>query len=368
MSNPLKRLVELGQSPWFDNITQELITSGKLARLIADDGLRGMTSNPSIFEKAVANTAVYDDTVRRLTDEGKDAGAIFEAIAVGDVRLACDVFRPVYDATAGNDGLVSIEVSPTLGNDTAGTIAEAERLWRAVDRPNVMVKIPGTLAGLPAIEHCLAAGININITLLFSVARYAQVIEAFMRALERRVEANRPIDRLASVASFFVSRVDTKIDPQLDAMGDPKNVRGKAAIANAAMAYKLFQETVASERWRKLAARGARVQRPLWASTSTKDPKFPDVYYVEALIASDTVNTMPPETFEAYRDHGKPEVRIQEAIAAAPAQLAALAASGISLAKVTEELETEGVEKFGVAYASLLKGVGAKAGELAGSR
>ena len=368
MTNPLLRLTELGQSPWFDNITHDLITSGQLARLIRDDGLRGMTSNPSIFEKAVAKTDVYDDLVRRLSDEGRDSAAIFEAIAVSDVQLACDVFRPTYEATDGVDGTVSIEVSPTLGNDTNGTIAEAERLWHSVNRPNVMVKIPGTAEGIPAIEHCLAEGININITLLFSVERYAQVIEAFLKAFEARVAKGEPVDRLCSVASFFVSRVDTKVDPQLDKLGDPKHIRGKIAIANAAMAYRLFEATLAGERWKKLAAKGARPQRPLWASTSTKDPTFPDIYYIEALIAPLTVNTMPPETFEAYRDHGKPEVRIHQAIEAAPAQLAALEASGISLQQVTHELEVEGVEKFGVAYGSLLKGVEAKAGELAGSR
>lgn len=368
MTNPLLRLGELGQSPWFDNITHDLITSGRLARLIRDDGLLGMTSNPSIFEKAVANTDVYDDLVRRSADAGKDGAAIFEAIAVSDVQLACDVFRPTWEKTRGVDGNVSIEVSPGVGNDTQGSIEEAERLWKSVGRPNVMVKIPGTKEGIPAIEHCLAEGININITLLFSIERYAEVIEAFLKALETRVAKGQPIDRLHSVASFFVSRVDTKVDPQLDKLGDPKHVRGKIAIANAAMAYRLFESTLASERWKKLAAKGARPQRPLWASTSTKDPKYPDIYYVEALIAPLTVNTMPPETFEAYRDHGKPEVRIHQAIEAAPAQLAALEASGISLQQVTHELEVEGVEKFGVAYGSLLKGVEAKAGELAGSR
>jgi transaldolase len=368
MTNPLLRLGELGQSPWFDNITHDLITSGKLARLIRDDGLRGMTSNPTIFEKAIAGTPVYDDLIRRLADEGRDGPGIFEGIAVEDVRLACDVFRPTYEATGGVDGTVSIEVSPTLGTDTAGTIAEAERLWHSVNRPNVMVKIPGTAEGLPAIEHCLTEGININITLLFAVERYAEVIEAFLRALEARAAKGEPIDRMCSVASFFVSRVDTKVDPQLDRIGDPKGIRGKTAIANAAMAYQLFERTVASDRWQKLAAKGARPQRPLWASTSTKDPKYPDIYYVEALIAPHTVDTMPPETFEAYRDHGKPEVRIHQAIAEAPAQLAALEASGISLRQVTQELEVEGVQKFGASFASLVKGVEAKVGELAGSR
>lgn len=367
MTNPLIRLCELGQSPWYDNITRELVTSGRLAELIAKQGLRGMTSNPTIFEKAVAGTDVYDDTIRRMTDEGRDASAIFEAIAVADVQSACDVFRPVYDASDGVDGVVSIEVSPTL-TDARATIAEAERLWKSVNRPNVMIKIPGTAAGVPAIRHCLAAGININITLLFSVERYAEVIEAFLSALEARVQRGEAIDRVASVASFFVSRVDSKVDPLLDKMGDPHGVRGKTAIANAAMAYKLFEETVASQRWQRLAEKGAKPQRPLWASTSTKDPKYPDIYYVEALIAPHTVNTLPPETFEAYGDHGKPEIRIRQAIAEAPAQLKRLADSGIDLAQVTAELETEGVKKFSASFASLLSGVEAKAGELAGSR
>ncbi len=364
MSNPLVRLGELGQSPWYDNITRDLITSGRLARLIHDDGLRGMTSNPTIFEKAVAGTDVYDDTIRKAMDVGKEAAAIFETIAVADVRSACDVFRPVYDRTGGGDGLVSIEVSPTLSHDTRGSIAEAERLWRSVDRPNLMVKIPGTKEGLPAITHCMTAGININITLLFAVERYAEVIEAFLAALEQRTARNQPIDRLASVASFFVSRVDTKVDPQLDAKGDPEGIRGTIAIANAAMAYKLFEETLGRERWRRLAAAGARPQRPLWASTSTKDPKYPDIYYVEALVAPQTVDTMPPATFEAYRDHGNPESRIHDAIERAPAQLAALEKSGISLRQVTQELEDEGVEKFSASYTSLLDGVRAKAGAL----
>ncbi|MBA2627625.1 MAG: transaldolase, partial [Gemmatimonadales bacterium] len=276
-------------------------------------------------------------------------------------------FRPVYDATSGVDGTVSIEVSPTL-SDAEATIVEAERLWTAVNRPNVMIKIPGAEAGIPAIRHCLAAGININITLLFSVERYAEVIEAFLSALEERVGRNEPIDRIASVASFFVSRVDTKVDPLLDSMGDPQHVRGKTAIANAAVAYRLYEETIASQRWQRLAAKGAKPQRPLWASTSTKDPAYADTYYVEALIAPDTVNTLPPETFDAYRDHGKPEVRIRQAIAEAPKYLAALERSGISLSEVTAELETEGVKKFSTSYASLLSGVEAKVGELAGSR
>ena len=365
-ANPLTRLAELGQSPWYDYITRELIQSGTLATLIREDSLQGMTSNPTIFEKAVGGSDLYDDDIRRLSAEGRSAQAIFEAIAVADVRSACDVFRPLYDAT-GVHGLVSLEVSPTLANDTTGTIDEARRLWKAVDRPNVMIKIPGTEAGLEAIATCLSEGININVTLLFSLARYRQVIEAFFSGLERRVQKNQPLDRILSVASFFVSRVDGKVDPQLDKMGKDDGLRGTAAIANACKAYQLFEQQFRGPRWEALAARGARLQRPLWASTSTKDKRYPDVYYVEALIAPNTVNTLPPATLDAYRDHGKPEIRIAQGIAEADRRLAALAAAGIDLGRVTAELETEGVASFAASYNSLLSGIEAKAGALAGT-
>ena len=365
-TNPLIRLGQLGQSPWYDYITRELIASGKLARLIRDDGLQGMTSNPTIFEKAIAGSADYDADISRLAAEGRAPGAIFEALAVADVRAACDVFRPLYDQSGGGDGLVSLEVSPELANDTAATVAEAARLWHAVGRPNAMIKIPGTPAGLAAIEASLAAGISINITLLFSVARYEQVIEAFFRGLERRVAENLPIDRITSVASFFVSRVDGRVDPLLDRAGDPRGLRGTIAIANAGLAYAAFERSRATPRWRALAAAGARPQRPLWASTSTKDPKYPDVYYIEALIAADTVNTIPPDTFDAYRDHGRPEPRMAQAIAAAPQRLAALASMGIDLADVTRFLEEDGVAKFAASYRQLLGGIEAKASQLVG--
>ena len=365
MTNPLVRLGQLGQSPWYDYITRDLVTEGELARLIAEDGLLGMTSNPTIFEKAVAGSKLYDEDIRRLTDEGRDAAAIFEAIAAEDVRAACDLFRPVYDASGEGDGTVSLEVSPTLADDAAGTFGEAKRLWAAVGRPNVMIKIPGTRACLPAITQAIAAGINVNVTLLFSVERYGEVIEAFLTGLEQRVGAGQPVERVHSVASFFVSRVDTKVDPQLDKGGDPAGVRGRTAIANAALAYRLFETTLASARWRELAANGAKPQRPLWASTSTKDPAYPDVYYVEALVAPRTVNTLPPETFAAYRDHGAPAVRIRESIASAERELAGLAEAGIDLAQVTRELEEEGVSKFAASYRSLLAGIEAKAQELA---
>lgn len=364
--NPLIGLGRLGQSPWYDFITRELLASGTLARLIAEDGLRGMTSNPTIFEKAIAGSEDYDADIRRLIAMGQRPGDIFDALSVADVRTACDIFRPTYDALDGADGLVSIEVTPELAGDTAGSIAEAARLWRAVDRPNVMVKIPGTAAGVPAIEESLAVGININITLLFSVERYQEVIEAFLRGLERRRAAGHSLRRLASVASFFVSRVDAKVDPLLDKAGDPGKLRGSIAIANAAMAYAAFERSLATPRWQALAAAGARPQRPLWASTSTKDPRYSDTHYIDPLVAPHTVTTLPPDTFNAYRDHGTPEVRIQTTMAQAPDRLRSLAAAGIDLAGVTRTLESEGVEKFSESYRKLLSGIESKALALAG--
>jgi transaldolase len=365
-TNPLVRLVELGQSPWYDYITRDLISTGELARLIAEDGLRGMTSNPTIFEKAIAGSRLYDEDIRTEADAGRSPQQIFEHLAVADVRTACDAFAGVYRSTGGADGLVSLEVSPALAHDTTATIQEAERLWRAVDRPNAMIKIPGTPQGLPAISHGIAAGINVNVTLLFSVERYGEVIEAFLSGLEQRLEAGRPLAGIASVASFFVSRVDGKVDPLLDRLGDPDGLRGRIAIANACAAYRLFEWSLGTPRWDRLAKAGARPQRPLWASTSTKDPRYADVHYVEALVASRTVNTLPPETFAAYRDHGRPAVRIQEGMAAAPAQLKALAELGIDLAAITRELEADGVAKFAASYASLLAGIEAKAEALVG--
>jgi transaldolase/transaldolase/glucose-6-phosphate isomerase len=365
-TNPLVRLGELGQSPWYDYITRDLVTAGELARLIAEDGLRGMTSNPTIFEKAIAGSRLYDEEIRTLTDSGRSAQEIFEHLAIADVRAACDAFGGVYEATGGADGLVSLEVSPALAHDTAATIHEAERLWRSLARPNAMIKIPGTSAGLPAIAHCIAEGISVNVTLLFSVERYGEVIEAFLDGLERRLAAGQPLRPIASVASFFVSRVDGKVDPLLDRLGGAQLLRGRIAIANACEAYRLFEWSTGTPRWERLARAGARPQRPLWASTSTKDPRYPDVHYVEALVAPRTVNTLPPETFAAYRDHGRPAVRIQDGVAAAPAQLKALADLGIDLATITRELEADGVAKFAASYESLLAGIEAKAGALVG--
>ena len=366
MTNPLVALGALGQSPWYDFITRDLVRSGELARLIREDGLLGMTSNPTIFEKAVAGSGDYDADIRRLAAAGKTAAEIFEVLAVADVQAACDLFRPVWEERMTGDGTVSLEVSPTLAHDTAGTITEAQRLWDRVARPNVMIKIPGTREGLPAITECLARGINVNVTLLFAVERHREVIEAFCTGLERRVAAGESVDRLSSVASFFVSRVDGRIDPMLDAKGEAgAALRGTIAIANAAAAYGAFDSAFRGPRWEALAARGAQVQRPLWASTSTKDPRYPDTYYVEALVAGRTVNTLPPETFAAYRDHGRPNGQVTAHVHGAEAQLGRLAAAGISLADVTEFLERDGVQKFAASYQALLDRIQAKAGELA---
>jgi transaldolase len=364
--NPLVVLGELGQSPWYDFITRDLIAGGELDRLIAEDGLLGMTSNPTIFQKSVATSALYDQDIRNLTALSMQPREIFESLAVHDVQAACDAFMTVYRQTGGVDGLVSLEVDPTLARDTSGTISEARRLWAAVNRPNAMIKIPATAEGLPAITRCLSDGININITLLFAVSRYEEVIEAFLKGLEERVARGLPVDRIASVASFFVSRVDGKVDPILDARGGLDALRGTAAIANACAAYAAFEKSLAGPRWQALAANGAKVQRPLWASTSTKDPKYPDTYYVEALIAKHTVNTLPPATFEAYKDHGKPAIRIPDGMNAAPAQLAALREAGIDLDEVTKTLEIEGVTSFAKSYAELLAVIEMKAGALVG--
>ena len=362
--NALLRLTQLGQSLWYDYITRDLVTSGELARLISDDGLRGMTSNPTIFEKAIAGSRLYDEDIRRLSEQGRGTGEIFEALAVADVQAACDGFMPLYRHTGGADGFVSLEVSPSLANDADGTIHEAQRLWAAVGRPNAMIKIPGTRAGLPAITHCIGAGINVNVTLLFAIERYAEVVEAFLSGLEYRLDRSLPVGAVASVASFFVSRVDGKVDPLLDRTpGHP--LRSKIAIANACLAYGVFERTLTTPRWSRLAQAGASPQRPLWASTSTKDPRLSDIYYVEALVAPRTVNTLPPETFDAYRRHGKPAARIHAGIAEAPAQLDALREAGIDLRSITRELEEEGVAKFAASHAAVLAGIDAKTGALA---
>jgi transaldolase len=361
MSNPLLRLRELGQSVWLDYIRRDLF-DGELDRLIEEDGLAGMTSNPTIFDKAISDTDLYDDVIRECSPD-MEPDEIFEKLAVADVREAADHFRPLYDETEGRDGFVSIEVRPSLAGDTEGTIEEVRRLWTSCDRPNVMVKIPGTKEGLPAIRQCLEEGININITLLFSVERYLEVMDAWFDAFEGRIEAGEPVNQLSSVASFFVSRVDSNVDERLEALLERatgkesdliRGLLGQAGIANAKIAYRRFEERFRSARFAALEKKGARLQRPLWASTSTKNPAYPDIYYVDNLIAPDSVNTLPPDTLNAFRDHGDPEVRISEGMAEAHRVMDDLEHLGIDFGEVTHELEVEGVEKFGKSYDDLL--------------
>ncbi len=372
--NPLYDLLAQGQSVWLDSIQRKQIQSGELKKLIETMALRGETSNPSIFEKAIVGSTDYDEDIRALAAQGKDTLAIYEALATDDVRAACDVFRPVYDESNGGDGFVSIEVSPRLAHDTQGTIEEVKRLWQTVNRPNLMVKIPGTPEGAPAIQESLYRGLNINITLLFSVHAYEQVIWAYISALERRAQEGKPIDRIASVASFFVSRIDTLADKWLgDASArelDPQryeeleDLQGKLAIANAQIAYEHFNEIFSGERWLALQAKGARVQRPLWASTSTKNPSYRDVMYVETLIGPHTVNTLPLETIKAFADHGVVARTVDADYSAAHEIVNRFNAAGFSLDAVTDQVLKEGVVKFDEAFNQLLAGIEKKSKEM----
>jgi transketolase len=364
---PIQRLRELGQSVWLDFLDEKLLKSGELERMIEHDGVTGITSNPTIFQKAIAGSSDYDAFIRSSSPIDSDA-SVFEAIQVRTVMRACDQLRPIYDQTDGGDGFASVEVSPTLARDTAGSIAEARRLWSLIARPNLMVKIPGTREGLPAIRQCLTEGININITLLFSVERYLAVAEAYLLALEARLARREPFDCIASVASFFVSRVDTKVDKALDALGTPtaRAERGHAAIANAKIAYEQYERLLASDRWRHLANRGAKPQRLLWASTSPKDPAYPDLHYAEALVGPGTIDTMTKETRKAYADHGTPDLRLTRGRAEARTRLASLAALGIDLPKVTEELEDEGIRAFVDSYEKALAAISEKRSILRG--
>ncbi|MBL8768189.1 MAG: transaldolase [Planctomycetes bacterium] len=372
--NPLARLPDLGQSIWFDYIRRDMVQDGTLARLIATDELRGMTSNPTIFAQAIAGSTLYDGDIRAAAATATNE-QIFETLAIADIRAACDVFRPVYDKTKGLDGYVSLEVSPKLARDTAGTTKDAARLWKAVDRPNLMIKIPGTQEGLPAIEASLAAGINVNVTLLFSVERYREVMDAWLRALEARAAKGLAVDRIASVASFFVSRVDTNVDKAIDAAlktaAAPLASRLTAAkstlaIANARLAYQAYLDAIARHpRFAALKAKGAMPQRALWASTSTKSKTLPDVLYVEALIGKDTVNTVPPATYDAYRDHGDPADRVTDDLAAAKAAFQLLKDAGIDFAAITRELEIDGVKKFAESFDELLASIQTKRAAIA---
>ena len=363
MANPLVELQRLGQSPWHDNISRGLLTSGKLKKMVRDGDITGLTSNPTIFEQAIAQSKDYDDDIRALARKGKSPDEIFDALAIADIRAAADVFAPVYKRTDGADGYVSIEVAPRFAKDTAATIKEAQRLWKTVARRNLMVKIPATAEGVPAIERCIADGLNINVTLIFSLERYDEVMDAYLGGLEKRAAKGLPIDRIASVASFFVSRVDSAVDKQLDQkiketgpdqQAQLQQLEGKAAIANAKLAYAAFRRKFGDGRFAALKARGAHVQRPLWASTSTKNPAYPDTYYVEALIGPDTVDTMPPATIVAYKDHGKPAPRLEDGMDAAAAVLQRIADAGISMDEVTAKLEADGVASFAKSFDSLI--------------
>lgn len=366
--NPLHGLHEQGQSVWLDYIRRGIIDNGELQGMIAAYDLRGVTSNPSIFEEAMGKSDDYDDELETLAAEGVEAGEAFEQMSVKDIQDACDIFRPVYDAAEGHDGFVSLEVSPLLAGDTQRTVDEARRLWKAVGRPNLMIKVPGTDAGIPAVEELLADGLNVNITLLFAVHSYEAVMEAFLRGLERRVEAGEAVDRVASVASFFVSRVDASVDAALQKIVDAggadaeraKGLMGRAAIANAKLAYARFLEVFAGERWERLKAAGARVQRPLWASTSTKNPAYRDVIYVEELIGPNTVNTMPLATIKAFADHGVVARTVDADLDRARADWAALGELGIDLDEVTTQLQVEGVEKFAKSFHQMIQAVDEK--------
>jgi transaldolase / glucose-6-phosphate isomerase len=371
-ANPLKGLLEYGQSPWMDYVRRDLLTSGTLKKLIQEDGLMGMTSNPTIFEKAITGSKDYADILESPEAKKLDAKGVYEKIAIRDVQDATDIFKPVYQQTKRRDGYVSLEVSPLLANDTPGTIDEARRLWKSVGRENVMIKVPGTKEGLPAIRQLLEEGININITLLFAQPVYEQVAEAFLAALEARAKKGQDISHIASVASFFVSRIDTLIDSQIDAILKTEtdtnrralltSLQGKIAIANAKLTYRKYQELVGGPRWKALAAKGAQPQRLLWASTSTKNPKYRDVLYVEELIGRDTVDTIPPATFDAFRDHGRLRASLAENVDEAAKTMASLEKAGISMKEVTEKLVVDGVRLFADAFRQLLEATGKTAG------
>lgn len=370
-TNPIKELLDYGQSPWMDYIRRDLLTGGGLKKMIDGDGLRGQTSNPSIFEKAVTGSELYKDILSSSEAKNLNAKGVYEKIAIRDVQDACDIFKPVYVSTKRRDGYVSLEVSPYLANDTPGTLEEARRLWKAVGRENLMVKVPATPEGIPAIRQLLEDGLNINITLLFAQSAYEKVAEAFTAALEARVAKGQDISHSASVASFFVSRIDTLVDSKIEqlektATGAQKelldSLHGKIAIANAKLTYQKYQELFGGARWKALAAKGGQTQRLLWASTSTKNPRYRDVLYVEELIGADTVDTIPPATFDAFRDHGKLRNSLTEDVPGAVKEMENLAKAGISMKDVTDKLIVDGVKLFADAFKTLLEATGKYAG------
>jgi transaldolase / glucose-6-phosphate isomerase len=366
--NPLKALLNFGQSVWLDYIRRDLLTTGELKRMIDNDGLRGMTSNPSIFEKAITGSTLYAETLKELEQrKDLDAKGRYEQLAIKDIQDAADTFRPVYDQTKFHDGYVSLEVSPYLAHKTQETIAEARRLWKTVSRPNVMIKVPGTPEGIPAIQQLVSEGLNINVTLLFAFDVYVRVAEAYIAGLEQFVKGGGDPGHVASVASFFISRIDTLVDGEIDGkiktatnpadVAALKNLHGKVAIANGKLTYQRYKQLFSGAKWDALAAKGAQTQRVLWASTSTKNPAYRDIYYVEELIGRNTVDTIPPATYDAFRDHGKPRNSLEENVQAAQETMDGLAKAGISMKAATDKLTEDGVKQFSSAFDTLLAAV-----------
>ncbi|TMD80588.1 MAG: transaldolase [Chloroflexi bacterium] len=370
MTNPLLQLKALGQSVWYDNIDRSQLVSGQFKRLLDEDGICGVTANPTIFEKSISSGHAYDEQINQLIREGKSTNEIYEALIIQDIRTVADILRPIYDSANRQDGLVSLEVSPDLAHDTEGTLSEVRRFWKMVDRPNLMIKIPGTPEGIPAVLQALTEGINVNITLIFSISTYRQVAEAFISALEARRTAGEDISHMASVASFFVSRVDTLVDKLLEdkvkatsntsEQQHLKSLEGKAAIANARLVYQDFKKIFNTPRFAALKQAGAYVQRPLWASTSTKNPAYRDVLYAEELIGPDTVDTMPFETIENFRDHGRVRLSIEDNLEEAHQVFDALEKVGIHYDQVTKQLQDEGVQKFADSFHTLFEGIAEK--------
>ncbi|MCG6880143.1 MAG: transaldolase [Deltaproteobacteria bacterium] len=367
--NPLFEIRELGQSIWLDFIRRKMMRSGELDKLISEDGIRGITSNPSIFKKAIADSEDYDDHIGTLAGEGKKAREIYEILTVKDVQDAADHFRPLFDASDGRNGFVSLEVNPHLARDVEGTLVEARRLWSALCRPNVLIKVPATREGLTCVTSLIDEGINVNVTLLFGLLRYREVAGAYIEGLEKRAERGDSLSGIASVASFFLSRIDVLVDPLLEEKmkegredaEKAKRIHGEVAVSSAKVAYGIYKEIFKSERFQALAARGARPQRVLWASTSTKNPEYSDTKYVEPLIGPETVNTLPRETLDAYRDHGEPSARLEEGLGEAEEVLQLLSQLDIDLDEVTRQLENEGIEKFNKPYDALLQALVEKA-------
>lgn len=365
MKEIISQINQLGQSLWYDNIERKLLRDGSLAGMVERGEIRGITSNPSIFNKAISQSSEYDQDIQVLTAQGLSREETYESLAIQDIQDAADLFGLLYEQTAGGDGYVSLEVDPTLANQTSETLSEAKKLWKLVDRPNLMVKIPATQEGLPAITEAIAAGINVNVTLIFGLDRYQEVMNAYLSGLEKRAAAGKSIAGIASVASFFISRIDTKVDNRLENLleinstgknAEVKDLTGQAALASGKLAYELYQQYFgkAADRYRELAAQGANPQRALWASTSTKNPAFPDTYYVDGLIGPGTVNTVPPKTLEAFLDHGKAELSIVQGRDASREIFRKLKELGIDMPQVADELEREGVQAFADAYTSLL--------------